>query len=150
VHQARSSLSLMSGQLQTAKVSVGICAHNEEANIDQALSAVLAQAKTVGDYEILVVASGCTDRTVEIVKNLAKKEAGISLIVEKERNGKANALNVLFQNLHGEVYVQVDADVLPGVGAIHTLLERLGDPKVGAASALPTLTNRRSAPVKIN
>ena len=140
----------MSGQLQAAKVSVGICAHNEEANIEQVLYEVLEQLKTVGGYEILVVASGCTDRTVEIVKDVAKRETGISLIVEKERNGKANALNLLFQNLHGEVYVQVDADVIPGLGAIHTLLERLKDPKVGAASALPTLTNRRSASAKIN
>jgi len=140
----------MIGRLQTVKLSIGICAHNEEANIEQVIYKVLEQIKTLGDYEVVVVASGCTDRTVEIVKNVAEKETGISLIVEKERNGKASALNLLFQNLHGEVYVQVDADAIPAPGAIDILLERLEDSRVGAASALPILTNSRSAAAKVN
>jgi len=140
----------MTGRLQTAKLSIGLCAHNEEANIEQVIYTVLEQTKTLGDYEVVIVASGCTDRTVEIVKDVAEKETGISLIVEKERNGKASALNLLFHNLHGEVYVQVDADAIPAPGAIGILLERLKDSRVGAASALPLLTNSRSAAAKIN
>ncbi len=132
------------------KLSIGICAHNEEVNIEQVIYKVLEQTKTLGDYEVVVVASGCTDRTVEIVKGVAERENGISLIVEKERNGKASALNLLFQNLHGEVYVQVDADAIPAPGAISVLLERLEDSRVGAASALPILTNSRSAAAKVN
>lgn len=132
------------------KLSIGICAHNEEANIEQVIYKVLEQTKTLGNFEVVVVASGCTDRTVEIVKELAEKEAGISLIVEKERNGKASALNLLFQNIHGEAYVQVDADAIPAPDAINILLERLNDSRVGAASALPTLTNSRSIAAKIN
>jgi glycosyltransferase involved in cell wall biosynthesis len=140
----------MIGRLQTVKLSIGICAHNEEATIEQVIYEVLEQTKTLGNYEVVVVASGCTDRTVEIVKNLAEKETGISLIEEKERTGKASALNLLFQNLHGEVYVQVDADALPAPGAIGILLERLEDSRVGAASALPMLTNTRGAAAMIN
>jgi cellulose synthase/poly-beta-1,6-N-acetylglucosamine synthase-like glycosyltransferase len=135
---------------QIVKLSVGICAHNEEANIEQVIYKVLEQMKTLGDYEVVVVASGCTDRTVDIVKGVAERESGISLIVEKERRGKASALNLLFQNVHGEVYVQVDADAIPAPGAIHVLLERLDDSRVGAASALPLLTNSRSAAAKVN
>jgi len=150
VIQGKTNLSLMIGRLQSAKLSIGICAHNEEANIQQVIYKVLEQTKTLGDYEVVVVASGCTDRTVQIVKDVAEKESGISLIVEKERNGKASALNLLFQNLHGEVYVQVDADAIPAPGAINILLERLEDSRLGAASAMPILTNSRSAAAKIN
>jgi len=132
------------------KLSIGICAHNEEANIGQVMHNVLEQTKTVGDYEVVVVASGCTDRTVEIVKDLAEKEAGISLLVEKERKGKASALNLLFQKLRGEIYIQIDSDAMPAPGAIGTLLERLEDSRIGAASALPTLTNSRGAAAKVN
>lgn len=142
--------SLMLEALQSAKLSIGICAHNEEANIEQVIVAVLAQIKTRGDYELVVVASGCTDRTVELVKNMAEEEAGVSLIVEKDRHGKASALNLLFQHLHGAVYLQVDADAIPAPGAIDILLERLKDSRVGAASALPTPTNGRSAAAKVN
>jgi cellulose synthase/poly-beta-1,6-N-acetylglucosamine synthase-like glycosyltransferase len=148
--KGKTHVNLMMRRLQTAKFSIGLCAHNEETNIEQVISTALQQAKTLGECEVVVVASGCTDRTVEIVKGMAEKETGISLIEEKNRNGKASALNLLFQNLHGEIYVQVDADALPAPGAISNLLERLKDPRIGAASALPTLTNRRSAAAKIN
>ena len=148
--QGKANTALTIGRLQTVKLSIGICAHNEEANIEQVIYRVLEQTKTVGDYEVVVVASGCTDRTVEIVKDIAEKEPEISLIVEGKRKGKANALNLLFQNLHGEVYVQIDADAIPAPGAINILLDRLEDSRVGAASALPTLTNSRSAAAKIN
>jgi len=140
----------MVGRLQTSKLSIGICAHNEEANIGQIIYKVLEQIKTLEDYEIVVVASGCTDRTVEIVKDIAEKETRVSLIVQGERKGKASALNLLFRNLHGEVYVQVDADAIPAAGAINILLGKLEDARVGAASAMPTLTNSESAAAKIN
>ena len=148
--QGKTNISLMTEKLQTVKLSIGICAHNEEANIEQVIYRVLEQTKTLGDHEVVVVASGCTDQTVEIVKELAEKETGISLIVERQRTGKASALNLLFQNLHGEVYVQVDADAIPASGAIGILLKRLEDSRVGAASAMPVLTNSRSAAAKIN
>ena len=132
------------------KLSIGICAHNEEANIEQVICEVVEQTKTLGDYEVVVVASGCTDRTVELVKGVAERESGISLVVEKERTGKASALNLLFQRFHGEVYVQVDADAMPAPNAIQALLERLGDSSVGAVSALPALTNCNSVAAKVN
>jgi cellulose synthase/poly-beta-1,6-N-acetylglucosamine synthase-like glycosyltransferase len=148
--QGKPQISLRTGRRQATKLSIGLCAHNEEANIEQVISTAVEQTKKLGDYEVVVVASGCTDRTVQIVRDVAEKETGISLIVESQRKGKASALNLLFQNLHGEVYVQVDADAIPAPGAIHFLLERLKDPRVGAASALPVLTNNRSAAAKVN
>lgn len=119
------------------KFSVGICAHNEETNIDQVLHNALEQMNKLGECEVIVVASGCTDRTVEIVRRMAERETGISLIVEKERNGKAHALNLLFEKIRGEILIQVDSDVVPGSGAIAALIARLRDSGVGAASALP-------------
>jgi poly-beta-1,6-N-acetyl-D-glucosamine synthase len=150
VTQGNTPVSLLIGRPQTVKLSIGICAHNEEATIEQVISKVLEQTRTRGNFELVVSASGCTDRTVELVKNVAEKEPGVSLIVEKERSGKASALNLLFQNLHGEFYVQVDADAVPAPGAIDILLERLGDSRVGAVSALPILTNSESASAKVN
>lgn len=45
-------------------LSVGIMAYNEEANIGRLLGSVLGQRFTHGYLkEIIVVASGCTDRT---------------------------------------------------------------------------------------
>ena len=48
--------------------SIGIMAYNEEANVARTLNAVLdQQGPSMRIEEIIVVASGCTDRTVPIV-----------------------------------------------------------------------------------
>jgi biofilm PGA synthesis N-glycosyltransferase PgaC len=57
-----------------------------------------------------VVSSGSTDRTDEIVQKLAEKDARIKLISEKERKGKAHALNLLLRKAKGEILVVVSAD----------------------------------------
>src|SRR3954447_13505646 len=52
--------------------SVGVMAYNEEANIAQALESILGQDLTAGRIaEAIVVASGCEDRTAEIVAEIA-------------------------------------------------------------------------------
>ena len=49
--------------------SIGIMAHNEEANVGPMLGALVSQpTATVTLAEIVVVASGCTDRTESIVQ----------------------------------------------------------------------------------
>src|SRR3954449_12672652 len=51
--------------------SIGIMAHNEEANIGHAIRAVLEQqGPSVRVMEVIVVASGCTDRTVPTVAEI--------------------------------------------------------------------------------
>ena len=58
------------------RCSVGITAYNEEANIGRLLQAVIDQRLyTVEITEIIVVASGCTDRTEEIVREYMEREA---------------------------------------------------------------------------
>ena len=52
----------MDDVLETIKCSVGITAHNEEANIGRLLQVMLDQhLHEVEITEIIVVASGCTD-----------------------------------------------------------------------------------------
>ncbi len=56
--------------------SMGIMAHNEEANIGRLLEAVISQTfREVALTEIVVVASGCTDDTEAIVLEWAKRDS---------------------------------------------------------------------------
>src|SRR5579884_1744481 len=66
--------------------SVGIMAYNEEANIARTIHAVLSQkGPSMRIEEIIVVASGCTDRTVPIVSEIAMKEPRVHLCIQEKR-----------------------------------------------------------------
>jgi biofilm PGA synthesis N-glycosyltransferase PgaC len=75
---------------------VGIMAYNEEANIGRLLEALLAQKTRLASLdEILVVASGCTDRTEAIVEEFAARDGRIRLLTQVRKEGKAAAVNLL-------------------------------------------------------
>ena len=66
--------------------SVGISAYNEEANIGRLLQEILDQdLRTVEISEIIVVASACTDRTEEIVRECMQKDRRIRLYTQKRQ-----------------------------------------------------------------
>src|SRR5215208_6989230 len=75
--------------------SVGIMAYNEEANIADAIGAVLGQKLSSSEIaELIVVASGCEDRTVPIVSEIAGRDPRVRLIEQERREGKASAINL--------------------------------------------------------
>ena len=71
--------------LPKLRCSIGVTAHNEEQNIGKCLRALQNQLlREVEITEIMVVASGCTDRTHEIVEEIAATDERIKLIVQKK------------------------------------------------------------------
>src|SRR5207244_11822949 len=97
-------------------------AHNEKRNVDPALCALLEQELdgcTID--EIIVIASGCIDRTVELARHVAAGDPRVTVDVEPERTGKAAAVNRLIKQAKGEVIVLSGAHTLPDRGAIPTL-----------------------------
>ena len=114
-----------------------MCAYNEERNIGGLIENLLNQPLTSCRLiEIIVVASGCTDRTVPIVQQWSLRDSRVKLIVQHTREGKATALNELLREYRGDILVHVDADHVPCEGALNFLLERFQDPHVGAVSGL--------------
>ncbi len=123
-------------------VTIGICAYNEEQNIGNLLEALLSQKTKVARIEeILVVASGCTDRTPEIVERFHMDHKDIRLIVERERRGKASAINEILQLAGGEVIILESADTLPAPETVERLICRFDDPSVGVVAAHPAPTD---------
>lgn len=77
------------------RCSVGVTAYNEEANIGHLLDALLNQHLfDVEITEIIVVASGCSDNTVPIVKRYMADNPTIKLINQPQREGKTAAINL--------------------------------------------------------
>src|SRR5947207_265504 len=122
--------------------SVGIMAYNEEGNIGSAIRAVLEQqGPTLRIEEIIVVASGCTDRTVAIVAEIALQEPRVRLCIQEKREGKASAINLFLKEAISPVVVLIGADVLPETSALEYLCAPLRDPKVGMVGGRPVPVN---------
>ncbi len=122
--------------------SVGIMAYNEEANIGRTIGAVLKQqGPSVRIEEVIVVASGCTDRTVPIVADIALQEPRVRLCIQEKREGKASAINLFLKQAISPIVVLIGADVLPEASALECLCVPFKDPKIGMVGGRPVPVN---------
>ncbi|MHA1376751.1 MAG: glycosyltransferase [Candidatus Helarchaeota archaeon] len=124
-------------------IDVGITAYNEEENINNIIDSVLAQKLDNGVKfnSILVVASGCTDRTEELVLKKAKLHPFIKLISEKKRKGKASAMNLVFQNSNADILIFIGADEILPENSLNELIKPFKLEQVGAVSGFPIALN---------
>src|SRR5436305_5483280 len=144
VHEVRSMQEGLQAQQGDEYVhcSVGIMAHNEEANIGRTILAVLEQqVLSVCLMEVIVVASGCTDRTVPIVAEIALHEPRVRVCVQEKREGKASAINLLLKQASSPIVVLIGADVLPDTSALEYLCAPFKDPKIGMVGGRPVPVN---------
>ncbi len=124
------------------RCSVGIMAYNEEANIADAIGAILGQKLGAGHIaELIVVASGCEDRTVPIVSGIVAHDPRVRLIEQERREGKASAINLFISAATSPVLLMVSADVLVEEGTIDALLRHFEDGTVGMVGGHPIPVN---------
>jgi cellulose synthase/poly-beta-1,6-N-acetylglucosamine synthase-like glycosyltransferase len=124
------------------KCSVGITAYNEEANIGRLLQAMIDQRLTeVEITEIIVVASGCTDRTEEIVREYMTREPRIRIYVQEKREGKTSAINVFLAHAKEKICVLESGDTLPREDTIDNMVRMFRDPAVGMTGAQKVAVN---------
>ncbi len=129
-------------ETEKIRYTVGVMAYNEEANIKRSLLALLAQkSERTGLEEIIVVASGCTDRTVDVVREMMEADARIRLLVQPRREGKASAINLFLQHAHSAVLVMAGADIIPEKDALERLCAHFSDATVGMVGAHPVPVN---------
>ena len=111
-------------------------AFNEEENIGKLLDALNNQKlKRVKVGEMIVVSSGSTDNTNEIVVKKSKKNKKIRLIIQKERKGKASAINVFIKKARGPILLMISADVLPRENTIEELAKPFVKGEIGMTGA---------------
>src|SRR5262245_4317703 len=119
---------------------IGVMAYNEERNIGRLLEALRHQKVVSARVaQIIVVASGCTDRTEEIVTQAAQVDKRVRLIVQARREGKARAINLFLvaaRDAGADLCVLQSGDTLPQEGTIEALLKPFAkDPSVGMTGA---------------
>jgi len=119
------------------QVTVGICAFNEDKNIGQLLEKVLHEQELSSESEVLIVCSGCTDNTVKIAQDYARKDHRVSVFIEEKRTGKASAVNQILQNARGNNVIFISADTLPYRNCFSNLTSKMQDPKAGIVCGKP-------------
>jgi len=109
------------------KISIGLCAYNEVRNIGNILINLLNQPLLSHQelLEIIVVCSGCTDGTDDIVKGFQEKDARVKLINQVYRQGKSRAQNIILQEAKGDVIAFLSADTYPAKGSIAILVNAI-------------------------
>lgn len=122
--------------------TVGITAHNEEANIGKLLQRIQGQVlNTAVISQIYVVASGCTDNTVGVVEEMMAEDGRIRLLVQERREGKASAINLFLNQETERVIILSSADLLPAEDAIEKMVAPFANPKLGMTASHPVPVN---------
>jgi cellulose synthase/poly-beta-1,6-N-acetylglucosamine synthase-like glycosyltransferase len=116
------------------KISLLIAAWREAANISAKLESL--QKQSLVPDEIILVCDGSDDGTPEIARDRFRQVT----VIEKARAGKPAALNVALSKASGDVIVFTDARQPLSPSTIQSLVEDLGDAKVGAVGGALELT----------
>jgi biofilm PGA synthesis N-glycosyltransferase PgaC len=91
-------------------ISVLTAAYNEEASIEATVTRVLGQDYP-GELHVIVIDDGSTDRTPQIVGDMARRDARVRLL-RADHGGKAAALNLALAGVRTRLLATVDADTL--------------------------------------
>lgn len=126
-------------------ISIGVMAYNEEKNIKALLERLLNQKLShFFIKEIIVVSSACTDKTDEIVADLALKHPVVELIKEKERKGKYSSINIFLKKAKSKILVLESADTLPTENTIERLCLPLLNKRIGITGTHPIPKNKKN------
>ena len=124
-------------------ITIGICAYNEAQNIERSIRSIYDQkTKDINVEEVIVVSSGSTDGTDDIVRRLADEYGNITLIRQEKREGKNSAINCYLENKTCNVVVMLNADNIFGnENSLYSLVSPFFDEKVGMVGGHPVPTN---------
>lgn len=99
------------GSMKKLTVTLAISAYNEQENIIKFLKSVLLQKEENFIFkEILVFSDGSTDKTVELCKSLMESKIRVRRF--RQRLGKSQRLNQIYQMVNTDFLIQSDADVV--------------------------------------
>jgi biofilm PGA synthesis N-glycosyltransferase PgaC len=124
-------------------VSVLVPCFNEEAQAEETFG-VLA-ALDYPEYEIIAINDGSSDRTAEMLEDLARRIPRLRVVHLATNQGKSTALNAGALLARHEILVCIDGDALLERHALTWLVRRFeSDGEIGALTGNPRIRNRGS------
>ena len=111
-----------------------IPALNEEASIAICIQSIQAQQEA--KLEIIIVDNGCTDRTVEIARQMG------CIVVSEKKSGLSYARNAGADAAHGDILCFIDADGIVSNTWLRAARRCFAQANIGAVSGLSIYTHR--------
>lgn len=105
------------------RVTVLVPVYNRERFVAAAIESVLGQE--FGDFELLLVDDGSTDRTAEILRAFAAKDDRIRIVTSETNEGIPRALNRGLDHARGAYIARLDSDDLMMPGRLTAQVEVL-------------------------
>ncbi|MGH9369409.1 MAG: glycosyltransferase [Thermoanaerobaculia bacterium] len=111
------------------KVSVVVPVYNEEGNLPALLPRLSAALESTGHaWEVLFVDDGSRDRSLEILKEWARRHPERVRVIELSHNfGQHQAILAAFRDVTGDVVVTLDADLQNPPEEIPKLLAKVAE-----------------------
>jgi len=106
------------------KLSFVIPALNEEESINQLYQEIIANC-VPHDYEIIFIDDGSTDKTYQVMKDIALHDNKVRVIKFRKNFGKAYALHIGFERVTGEIVFTLDADLQDNPIEIKNFLKKM-------------------------
>ena len=128
-------------------VSVIIPMRDEEAHAEETISHVTAM--DYPEFEVIAVNDGSTDRTAEILDELAIKHPRLRVVHLAKNQGKALAMEAAALVAKHEFLVCLDGDALPDPLAVRWMMRHFAWSRVGAVTGNPRIRTRSTLLGKI-
>ena len=115
-------------KLSFKKVSVVVPLLNEDESLRPLYNEIKKVFKGISsDYELLFVDDGSTDKSLSVIKELARLDNKIRYFSFRKNYGKSAALQIAFKNVTGDAIITMDADLQDDPNEIPNLLKKLDE-----------------------
>ncbi len=110
------------------KVSIVIPLLNEEESLRVLYNDIRKAISPYSfDYEILFIDDGSTDNSLNILRDLSRRDNKVHYFSFRKNHGKSAALNIGFTNAKGDAIITMDADLQDDPAEIPNLLKKLSE-----------------------
>lgn len=127
--------STMIAEVYEPKVSFVIPCKNEEKAIRKTVTKCFEVDYPIDKVEVIVINDGSTDKTIDILRELQRQYAGLTVVDWKENRGKRHGMAEGFKRAKGEIIVQLDSDSYIVPESFRELIKPFKNPEIGAVCA---------------
>jgi dolichol-phosphate mannosyltransferase len=112
--------------MNSSKISIVVPTYNEEGNIEVLYHEirVVFESIKLGDFELIYVNDGSSDRSLECIKRLSQEDKRIRFLSFSRNFGHQNALKAGLDHADGDAIISMDADLQHPPSLIPKMIQR--------------------------